>query len=60
MLLGVIVMFKIYCFWTTMTIWVVSSHSNSQGKSMIRDTPMYKCFYGKVVITNVVGGDSDV
>ena len=31
--------FEIYCFWTTMTIWMVSSHSNSQEKSLIRDNP---------------------
>ena len=39
MLLGVIMMFEICWFWTTMTIWVVSSHSNSQEKSLIMDTP---------------------
>ena len=39
MLLGVIVMFEICCFSTTMTIWVMSSHSNSQEKSLIMDNP---------------------
>ena len=32
-------MFKICCFRTTMTIWVVSSHSNSQEQGLIKDTP---------------------
>ena len=32
-------MFKICCFRTTMTIWVVSNHSNSQEWILIRDTP---------------------
>ena len=32
-------MFESCCFLTTMTIWVVSNHSNSQEWSLIRDTP---------------------
>ena len=32
-------MFEICCFWMTMIIWVVSNHSNSQEKSLIKDTP---------------------
>ena len=51
-------MFEICCFWMTMTIWVVSSHSNSQEKSLIRDTQ--EVIIGKVIIINVLGGDSDV
>ena len=32
-------MFVSCCVPTTMTIWVVSNHSNSQEWSLIRDTP---------------------
>ena len=39
MLFGVILMFGICCFWMTMTIKLVSSHSNSQEKSKIKDPP---------------------
>ena len=39
MLLGVIVMFEIFCFWMTMTLLLEAYPSNSQEKSLIRDTP---------------------
>ena len=38
MFLGVIMMFEICWFWTTMTIWMEPSPSNSQEKSLMRDT----------------------
>ena len=43
MLFGVIMMFEICCFWMTMAIWVVSSLSNSQVKSLARDTHRKRC-----------------
>ena len=59
MLFEVIMMFEICCFWMTMAIWVVSSLSNSQAKSLARDTHR-KRWKGKVLKTNVVVSDSGI
>ena len=47
------------CFQTTRTIWLVSSPSESQEKSRIREIPR-KLFFGKDVRTNIVWDDNNV
>ena len=39
MLLRVIVVFEIYCFWTARTIWVGSSYSQQPGEEPDQELP---------------------